>query len=203
MFRSSGVVSSSYRRVTIPVRRSYFTNGQNTHKDDPFKILGLEWGDGATSAEIKAAFRKQAQTLHPDINRTDNPKDALEKFQRLQHAYESLMKNVAGMNGDNLDLEQWRFALWRQSDRLALDRTDVAGVKRKRPVPPASASKSYARELGHPSGKGVATQGEYIGYSTKRASSVGTGRSKWVKTKEFKPWAPSENNIAEGQTKNN
>jgi hypothetical protein len=119
----------------------------------------------------------------------------LVKFQRLQRAYESLMKNVSSETGDQLELDQWRVALWRQSDRLALDRTDVAGVKRKRPVPPALASKSYSRDLGHPSGKGGAPRGEYIGDSTKRASSVGTGRSKWVKPKEFKPWSPTENSV--------
>ena len=185
--------SCTVRIVHASCRRGYFTNGQKIHKDDPFKILGLEWGDGATSAEIKAAFRKQAQKLHPDVNQTDTPEDALVKFQQLQRAYESLMKNIACGNGDKLDLEQWRLALWRQSDRLALDRTDVAGVKRKRPVPPASASKSYARELGHPGGNGATSKGEYIGEITRRPSSVGTGRSKWVKPKEFRQWSPREN----------
>lgn len=183
------------RRSELVFHRSYFTNGQTIHKDDPFKILGLEWGDGATSSEIKAAFRKQAQNLHPDVNKTDTPQQALEKFQKLQRAYESLMTNVAGIGGDKIDLEQWRVAIWRQSDRLALDRDDVAGVKRKRPAPPASVSKTYTNELGHPGGKGVAAKGEYIGERTKRASSVGTGQSKWVKPKEFKPWSPSEKNM--------
>jgi len=182
--------SCTFRLVQASCRRGYFTNGQKIHKDDPFKVLGLEWGDGATSAEVKAAFRKQAQKLHPDVNHTDTPEDAIVKFQQLQRAYESLMKNIAGVNGDQLDLEQWRLALWRQSDRLALDRTVVAGVKRKRPVPPASVSKSYARELGHPGGHGGTSKGEYIGEISKRPSSVGTGRSKWVKPKEFKPWSP-------------
>lgn len=176
-------------------RRGYFTNGKFIQKNDPFKILGLEWGDGASSSDIKAAFRKQAQKLHPDVNKTDDPRQALEKFQQLQRAYETLMRNVAGVDGDKLDLEQWRVALWRQSDRLALDRDDVAGVKRKRPVPPASASKTYARELGHPGGRGAAVKGEYLGEETRRTSSVGTGRSKWVKPKEFKPWSPSDSTI--------
>jgi DnaJ domain len=184
--------SFTVRTVHASCRRGYFTDGQKIHNDDPFKILGLEWGDGATSADIKAAFRKQAQKLHPDVNQTDSPEDALVKFQQLQRAYESLMKNVAGVNGDQHDLQQWRVALWRQSDRLALDRTDVAGVKRKRPAPPASASKSYARELGHPDGNGGALRGEYIGEAARRPSSVGTGQSKWVKPKEFKPWSPPE-----------
>lgn len=172
--------------------RYYFTNGQVTKSNDPFAILGLQWGDGASSADIKAAFRRQAQLLHPDVNKTDDPEQAIQKFQKLQKAYETLMKSVTA-GQDNLDLEEWRIALWRQSDRIALDRNDVAGVKRKRPVQPAS-TKLYGRELGHPTGGGAQVRAEYIG-DGKRASSVGTGRSKWVQPKEFKPWTPKENNI--------
>ncbi len=185
------VLSCSTKRV---VHRSYFTNGQVTKSNDPFAILGLQWGDGASSADIKAAFRRQAQLLHPDVNKTDTPEQAIEKFQKLQKAYETLMKSVVvGGGQDNLDLEEWRVALWRQSDRIALDRTDVAGVQRKRPVQPAS-TKLYGRELGHPAGGGNKVRGEYLGEG-KRASSVGTGRSKWVEPKEFKPWTPQENNF--------
>ena len=172
-------------------RRTYFTNGQMTKSNDPFAILGLEWGDGASSANIKAAFRRKAQELHPDVNKADTPEQAIQKFQKLQKAYETLMKSVTGQ--DDLDLEEWRVATWRQGDRIALDRTDVAGVKRKRPVQPAS-TKNYGRELGHPGGRGNRVKAEYIGEG-KRASTVGTGRSKWVQPKEFKPWDPQENNI--------
>lgn len=185
MFRS--VLTSFPWRI---VRRSYFTNGQTTKANDPFAILGLEWGGGASSADIKVAFRRQAQLLHPDVNTTDTPEQAIQKFQKLQKAYESLMKSVTGQ--DNLDLEDWRVAIWRQGDRIAMDRTDVAGVKRKRPTQPAT-TKQYGKELGHPDGRGNRVKGEYIG-DGKRASTVGTGRSKWVQPKEFKPWNPQESN---------
>ena len=122
--------------------------------------------------------------------------------------YESLMKTVTGRDANDLDMEEWRIALWRQSDRLALDRTDVAGVQRKRPAPPAVTNSTvYSRELGHPSGTGRPThaRGEYLGSSSscdedgvtmkvKRSSSVGTGRSKWVKRKEYEPWNPTDSN---------
>mmetsp|Transcript_27981 Transcript_27981/g.80328 ORF Transcript_27981/g.80328 Transcript_27981/m.80328 type:complete len:200 (+) Transcript_27981:85-684(+) len=181
-------------------RRFYFTNGKETAKTDPFKILGLEWGDGASSADIKAAFRKKAQQLHPDVNKSDTPEHAAQKFAKLQKAYETLMKSVTGQ--DNLDMDEWRVALWRQSDRIALDRTDVAGVMRKRPAQPAS-TKMYGRELGHPGGKGYKqSRAEYLGEGTKRASSVGTGRSKWVKPKEFKPWDPEETNVGRASVSN-
>jgi hypothetical protein len=193
MIRSSTVRTTTYQFV----RRWYFTNGQITKSNDPYAILGLQWGDGASSADIKAAFRRQAQLLHPDVNKTDTPQQAIEKFQKLQKAYESLMKSVSvgGVGNGELDLEEWRMALWRQSDRMAQDRTDVAGTKRKRPAQPASV-KAYGRELGHPGGGGNhRVRGEYLGEGKRASSSVGTGRSKWVQPKEFKPWTPQESNL--------
>lgn len=189
MIRSSSTIGTRTYQI---VRRWYFTNGQVTKANDPYAILGLQWGDGASSAEIKAAFRKQAQLLHPDVNKNDTPQQAIEKFQKLQRAYETLMKSVSV--GD-LDLEEWRMAVWRQSDRLAQDRTDVAGIQRKRPVQPASL-KVYGRELGHPGGGGnQRVRGEYLGSGKRVSSTVGTGRSKWVQPKEFKPWTPEESNF--------
>jgi hypothetical protein len=177
-------------------RRFFFTNGQVTKKNDPYAVLGLQWGDGASSSDIKQAFRAKARELHPDVNTKDTPEQALQKFQQLQKAYESLMKSVSG--DDNLDLEEWRVGIWRQGDRIAMDRTDVAGVKRQRPAEPASiTSNTYGRELGHPDGRGVVmTRGEYLGDGGKtKSSSVGTGRNKWVQRKEFKPWDPKEHNL--------
>jgi hypothetical protein len=177
-------------------RRFYFSNGQATKKNDPYSILGLQWGDGATSSDIKSAFRSKARELHPDVNTIDTPEQALKKFQQLQKAYESLTKSVSGQ-ADNLDMEEWSIAIWRQGDRIAMDRTDVAGVKRNRPAQPAS-TKVYGRELGHPDGRGMTstTRGEYLGDgSEKTSSTVGTGRNKWVKPKEFQPWNPEEHNL--------
>lgn len=182
--------------------RSYFTNGKHTKKNDPYAILGLQWGEGVTTSEIKTAFRQKAKELHPDVYSRHNdddkkhvsPKQALEQFQQLQKAYETLVKNLS-FDGEDNGMEAWRVAVWRRSDRIALDRTDVAGIKRKRPVPPAS-SKVYARELGHPQGVPSST-GEYLGtgtatHSTRRqrrkSSSVGSGQSKWVKPKAFSAW---------------
>lgn len=191
---SSRIPAISTQSFDKTRHRFYFTNGEVTKRTDPYAVLGLQWGDGATSAEIKAAFREKARALHPDVNKTDTPEQAIEKFQKLQSAYESLMK--AFDSSENLDLEEWRVALWRNSDRIAMDRTDVAGELRKRPVPPASTKNStYGRELGHPNGSGRRTvRGEYLGTSkTKSSSTVGTGRNKWVTPKQFKPWkTPSE-----------
>ncbi len=183
--------------VSDHAHRYYFTNGETTKKDDPYGILGLQWGDGATTAEIRTAFRERAKTLHPDVvdKSVMSLEEANQEFQKLVAAYEALMKHVQADDCENM--EEWRVALWRQSDRIALDRTDVAGVARKRPAQPATTS-SYGRELGHPSGKGVAASGEYLSDGTTtndgkkfRSSSVGRGQSKWVKKKkqEYKEWS--------------
>lgn len=176
--------SISVNTITSP--RFYFTNGKATKQNDPYAILGLQWGEGATTSEIKAAFRTKARELHPDVNTSDSPEQALLNFQRLQKAYETLMKNITG-NEHDADMEEWRIAIWRRGDRIAMDRTDVAGVKKNRPAPPAS-SKVYSKELGHP--QGGSSRGEYLGASKRKSSSVGSGRNKWVTRKEFRPWSP-------------
>lgn len=186
-------------------RRMYFTNGKVTNERDPYAVLGLQWGDGATTSEIKSAFRKKARELHPDLNTTDTPEQAHLKFQKLVKAYETLVPSKDSGASD-ASLEEWRMAIWRQGDRIALDRTDVAGQARLRPAPPAATSrhKYYSRELGHPQG-GNWKRGEYLEAhsnsvrSKRRSSSVGTGRNKWVKPKEFKSWNPIENGPNEGK----
>ena len=192
-------------RLTICCR-TYFTNGKVTKDNDPYELLGLQWGDGATTAEIKKAFLVKARELHPDLNTTDTPTQAQLKFQKLVKAYETLVPQKDSEAND-ASLEDWRLAIWRKGDRIALDRTDVAGQARVRPAPPAKTSRHWyhSRELGHPQGINV-KRGEYLeagkgtsgsnagtGNCKRKSSSVGTGRSKWVKPKEFKPWNPNEN----------
>ena len=180
-------------------QRFYFTNGDRVKKEDPYATLGLQWGDGASTATIKTAFLQKARELHPDVNQTDSPDQALQKFQALQRAYETLMKSSTANAGslDRQDMEEWQIHIWRQGDRIACDRTDVAGVLKKRPARPAvTGDPTWALrgQLGHPNGHGVTAtrRGEYLGeVGTKRASSVGRGQSKWVTPKEFKPWNPS------------
>jgi hypothetical protein len=70
--------------------RSYFTNGDRVKREDPYAVLGLQWGDGSTTTEIKAAYKKMAVRLHPDVNKDD--KNAHQKFQDLQKAYQTIMK---------------------------------------------------------------------------------------------------------------
>ncbi len=59
--------------------------------DDPYEILGIS--EGATQAEIRSAYRKQAQRYHPDrVSHLGEEFQQLakEKFQDIQKAYEVL-----------------------------------------------------------------------------------------------------------------
>jgi len=177
--------------------RSFFTNTDTIKRDDPYAQLGLSWGDGATTADIKAAYRKRAIELHPDRNQSDSPAVALRKFQDLQRAYDTLIKVSSYTYGvSNEKYGEWRFSVWRNGDRIALNRDDVAGALRKRPIASPSLKQTVA-QLGHPSGLGVPNtrgRGDLLddGSGTLTgevlSSSVGRGRSKWHKAKVFKPW---------------
>ena len=182
-------------------RRLYFTNTDKMKEDDPYAQLGLQWGDATSTRDIQTAFRTKARELHPDVNTKDPPAVALRKFQALQKAYHTLLGKA-----DDTDegLDEWRFAVWRNGDRIAQDRTDVAGVARKRPVQPASKADAWAaRQLGHPDGRGTLKsnhrRADYLADGTRTttpvsssssSSSVGTGRNKWVTPKAFVPWNP-------------
>lgn len=85
---------------------------------------------------------------------------------------------------------------------IAQERTDVAGAMRKRPAKPAESNKKKwgVASLGHPDGRGAmgasgGGRGEYLSSGdrpARRSSSVGTGKNKWVKKKEFRPWNREE-----------
>jgi len=166
-------------------------------KDDPYAALGIQWG--ATTTEIKDAFKKCARELHPDVNREDSPDVALAKFQFVQKAYSKLMDVKGAAHRDDL-MEEWSFSVWRNSDIIAQDRVDVAGVMRKRPIKPAESTKPGSQwgvaSLGHPDGGGSSPRrrAEYLGDGDDgggggpRTSTFGTGQNKWVKKKEFIPW---------------
>jgi DnaJ domain len=182
-------------------KHSYYTNADRVKKEDPYAILGLQWGDGATLTQIKAAYLARAAILHPDVNPNASGNVAKQQFQKLRLAYEQLTKAHSHTNGGTADAgaEEWRVSLWRNGDRIALNRTDVAGTRRLRPIPPVSVDNVNAYTLGSNSGAGAGrSSSDYIGTSssssssgsatTKQPSSVGTGRSKWVTPVAYKPW---------------
>ena len=53
------------------------------------KILGVS--PSASEAEIRSAYRKLVSRAHPDI--TGNSKASVERFLKIQEAYEALMQN--------------------------------------------------------------------------------------------------------------
>jgi len=186
--------SKSHPRPYSTTRKQYyFTNTDIMKKDDPYAALGIQWG--ATTSEIKDAFKARARELHPDVNKTDNPEEALTKFQFVQKAYSKLMDVKGAPHRDDL-MEEWSFSVWRNSDIIAQDRVDVAGAMRKRPIKPAVSTKPGSQwgvaSIGHPDGGGSKRRrNEYLGDGGPRTSTVGTGQNKWVKKKEFKPWNPN------------
>jgi len=179
--------------------RSYFTNTDQLKNTDPYATLGLSWG--ASLTEIKEAYLRHAKQFHPDVvNNSSTIEDravAMDRFKRIKHAYEILTNSSKG--GENNSETEWSFGIWRTSDILAQNRTDVAGVKRKRPMKPAESltSRWGMGQIGHPDGRGVTTsqRGEYLSDGGRRqgttsSSTVGHGRSKWVEKREYKPWVP-------------
>ena len=60
------------------------------YQGDPYAALGLE--EGASAASIRAAFRRQARVLHPDVS--DDPMSAA-KFCALCAAVEAIQSGPA------------------------------------------------------------------------------------------------------------
>jgi hypothetical protein len=167
--------------------------------EDPYAILGLSYGDGASLETVRTAFRTKAAQLHPDVNRIDPPVMAAKRFQALIRAYEILTKPFQNNDGsnNNIDMDEWRINIWRNGDRIAISRTDVAGVQKVRPIQPVGIrNKQY--QIGHPHNNNASyyRRNEYIGggkqssssSSSPLSSSVGRGQSKWVQPKPYTPW---------------
>jgi uncharacterized membrane protein YgcG len=60
---------------------------------DPYEVLGVP--RSATLREVKAAYRRRALKLHPDVNRAP---DARERFVEAKDAYTAIAERAAGGN---------------------------------------------------------------------------------------------------------
>jgi uncharacterized protein (DUF1810 family) len=67
---------------------------QTSPRVSPYRVLGV--GPGVSGADLKAAYRKMALKLHPDVNPGADHADAERAFRDLTDAYEHL--NSAGGN---------------------------------------------------------------------------------------------------------
>ncbi len=66
--------------------------------ENPYEVLGIK--QGATEAEIKAAYREQVKKYHPDKYQNNPLYDlAEEKLREVNEAYETLTKNGNSYNG--------------------------------------------------------------------------------------------------------
>ena len=110
-----------------------------------------------------------ALECHPDVvasstsrgkrdNEIDDDDDAAVRsssssirFHRIREAYETLTRGERrgggiAMDDDADDIDGWSFRVWRTGDVIAQERTDVAGIARRRPVLPARALSSSSEE---------------------------------------------------------
>ncbi|GMI38026.1 hypothetical protein TeGR_g5291, partial [Tetraparma gracilis] len=161
-----------------------FTNAHAASASDPFAALGLSWG--ASTAEIKLAFRKLAMRHHPDVGSERDEG----KFLKISAAYEALTAK-ARADGDDAGRD-YSWQAWRGAAVIADGRTDVAGAARRRPAPPVGHPTSALLGFAGSKGGGLAGRAELLGEGGRRPSTVGRGGagSKWVSEegRRYKPW---------------
>ena len=78
----------------------------NPESEDYYEVLGVQ--KGASDAEIKKKYYRQAKKYHPDKNRGNT--DAEAKFKRVQEAYEAIVTNVPRFGTPTLLMRRIEFS---------------------------------------------------------------------------------------------
>jgi hypothetical protein len=168
------------------------TNADLFNQEDPYKRLGLTWG--ATNEEVKTAYRKLARIHHPDIAGYVDAKN-LQRFHDIKAAYDSILKGTSFNSGEDEAGKQFSFSVWRKADSISQKRQDVAGAKRVRPAPPVGRHTSLALDFANsvPVASRRGGRSDIIGAGDSAppaSSTLGSGKSKWVRPKIYEAWKP-------------
>ena len=103
--------------------------------NNPYEVLGVK--QGASEAEIKAAYKELVKKYHPDKYQNNPLADlAEEKIQDVNEAYDALMKNRSSQSvygGSTQSYSGQRYGGGSTGDynaiRQALDRNDLTGAE--------------------------------------------------------------------------
>lgn len=103
--------------------------------EQPYEVLGVK--QGASEAEIKAAYKELVKKYHPDKYQNNPLADlAEEKLQEVNEAYDALMKNRSSQSvygGSTQSYSGQRYGGGSTGDynaiRQALDRNDLTGAE--------------------------------------------------------------------------
>lgn len=91
---------------------------------DCYRLLELQ--PGASSAEIKASYRRLARQYHPDVNLSD--RQAEDKFIALTEAYKMLLDAVQQEAAENLNKPEFA---QHQQHQVATPQQQVVTIRRK------------------------------------------------------------------------
>lgn len=106
-------ISAAYATATPPPETIRST--RNATPSSLYEVLGV--GVGADTREVKAAYRKLARVLHPDVGRSDSSAD---EFMKVHSAYVTLSDPVKRADYDR-SLVQMRSAGSYRSRRWETD----------------------------------------------------------------------------------